>query len=59
MVNHLKEISEQLGHNGPTIIKSTSLNDYKMRVKAWVPDNCPCRLCKTYIPELGFANINE
>ena len=39
--------------------ESTSLNDFKMRVKAWVPDNCPCRLCKDYIPDLGFAVLYE
>ena len=26
-------------------------------IKAWRPTNCPCRLCKTYIENLGFVNI--
>ena len=23
------------------------------------PDNCPCRLCKHFIPDLGFATLYE
>ena len=34
-----------------------SLSEFKSNIKSWVPENCPCRLCKTYIPGLGYANI--
>ena len=33
---------------------STSLKEFKSKVKNWVPLNCPCRLCKTYIQNVGF-----
>ena len=33
---------------------SESLNVFKARVKSWRPINCPCRLCRLYIPNLGF-----
>ena len=31
-----------------------NLADFKHKIKSWVPENCPCRLCKTYIQNLGF-----
>ena len=31
-----------------------SLTLFKQKIKAWIPNKCPCRLCKTYIPQLGF-----
>ena len=31
-----------------------NLPEFKSRIKSWVPHNCPCRLCKTYIHQLGF-----
>ena len=34
---------------------STSLKEFKSKVKNWVPLNCPCRLCKTYIQNVGFT----
>ena len=33
---------------------STSLSVFKMKIKKWVPNSCPCRLCKSYVPGLGF-----
>ena len=26
-----------------------SLEIFKNRIKKWKPENCPCRLCKTYV----------
>ena len=31
-----------------------SLAAFKGKIKPWVPENCPCRLCKTYIHRIGF-----
>ena len=31
-----------------------SLTEFKAKIKIWVPENCPCRLCKTYIHQIGF-----
>ena len=30
------------------------LSSVKNKVKKWIPQNCPCRLCKTYIAQVGF-----
>jgi len=35
----------------------TSIEKFKTEVKKWVPENCPCRLCKTYISQIGFINV--
>ena len=30
------------------------LADFKAKIKTWVSENCPCKLCKTYIHQIGF-----
>ena len=27
---------------------------FKAAIRKWKPNNCPCRLCKTYIGNVGF-----
>ena len=34
--------------------KETSLDVFKKLIKNWQPKTCPCRLCKSYIQNLGF-----
>ena len=42
----------------PEKLKSCkSLSEFKSRIKFWTPDNCPCKLCKTYIPGLGYVEV--
>ena len=31
-----------------------SLEDFKAKITTWVPENCPCKLCQTYIHQVGF-----
>ena len=38
----------------PTDIKKDSLIGFKKEIKKWKPLNCPGRICKTFIPNLGF-----
>ena len=33
---------------------STSLQEFKTKIKNWLLLNCPCRLCKTYIQSVGL-----
>ena len=33
---------------------SSSLSIFKNKIRKWRPHTCPCRLCKTYVPNLGF-----
>ena len=37
----------------------SSLIEFKNAIKLWIPKNCPCRLCKNYVPGLGFTAIIE
>ena len=27
---------------------------FKREIKQWVPDNCPCTICKNYLPNIRF-----
>ena len=36
------------------IKESTSLLEFKTKIKRWKPNKCTCRLCKSYIYNLGF-----
>ena len=41
----------------PENIKSSkSVDIFKSKIKKWVPERCPCRLCKTYVNQVGFVN---
>ena len=31
-----------------------NVTEFKNKIKRWIPENCPCRICKTFIPRLGF-----
>ena len=53
---------QSMQHLGPkiwnivpqNIRESILLNEFKSLIKFWKPDNCPCRLSKNYIAQLGF-----
>ena len=38
------------------IKQSESLDTFKKNIKTWIPNDCPCRLCKTYLEGIGFIN---
>ena len=54
--------TESLAFLGPKIwdlvpdeIKtSENVDIFKNKIKKWIPDNCPCRLCRVYIQNIGF-----
>ena len=45
------EIWSQVPEN---IKNSTTVNEFKIKIKTWKTTNCKCRICKTFIPNLGF-----
>ena len=55
--------SETLSHLAPKIWelvpeeikKLKSATSFKNAIKKWEPANCPCRLCQTYIFQVGFV----
>ena len=36
------------------IKKSPNLSIFKNKIKKWKPSECPCRLCKRFVKDLGF-----
>ena len=62
---HLNSVyhgTESLSFLGPKIWEQVppelkaleSLDIFKTQIKKWIPLNCPCRLCRTYLPQIGF-----
>jgi len=48
--------SSQLWNQIPNEIKKAkSLITFKKSIKEWSCNNCPCRLCKLYIIDLGYV----
>ena len=31
-----------------------TINEFKTKIKIWKLENCPCRLCRTYVPQIMF-----
>ena len=31
-----------------------TLNEFEAKIKIWKLENCPCQLCRTYLPQIGF-----
>ena len=41
----------------PSNIKNSStLGEFKAKIKSWKPVECKCRLCKRFISNLGFIS---
>ena len=36
------------------IKKSNNFEEFKQKIKLWNPENCPCRLSKRFLPQVGF-----
>ena len=41
------------------IKQAPSLAVFKEKIKKWKPENCDCRLCKTYIKGLGYGKLKD
>ena len=53
----LRYLGPQIWNKVPENIKKcSSLSVFKMKIKEWVPNDCPCRLCKEYVHGLGYIN---
>ena len=51
----LRSLGPKIWNILPSNIKlSTNLFKFKTNIKSWIPNNCPCRLCKPYNEGLGF-----
>ena len=34
-----------------------TLSVFKAKIKSWTINNCPCRLCKIFVKDLGFVEV--
>ena len=54
----LRYLGPVIWNTVPLEIKQVnSLNNFKKSIRKWKPIDCPCRLCKTYVADVGFLNI--
>ena len=58
--NSLKHLGPKIWDIIPIEIKSVdTLERFKSLIKKWVPNPCPCRMCRPYIYRMGFVNVTE
>ena len=48
------ESASYLGQMSFEIKNINSLVSFKKEIRKWKPANCACRICKVFIPNLGF-----
>ena len=54
-INSISHLAPKIWNLIPTKIKdSKNLNTFKRLIKSWVPNPCPCNLCRDYIQNVGF-----
>ena len=37
--------------------ESTSLNEFRSKLKTWKPENFPCKLCKIYLQRIVYLQV--
>ena len=58
--NSIRYLGPLIWYSIPTALRNVeSFVEFKYLIKNWKPSNCPCRLCKGYIPEVGFVNVTQ
>ena len=56
--------TDSLAHLGPKIWsiipecikREKTLKSFIKKIREWKPVKCPCRLCKTYVREIGYID---
>ena len=55
--NTLRYLGPVIWNTVPLEIKQVNyLNNFKKSIRKWKPIDCPCKLCKTYVADVGFLN---
>ena len=58
--NSIKYLGPLIWNSISTALRNVeSFVEFKSLIKNWKPSNCPCRLCKGYIPEVCFVNVTQ
>ena len=42
----------------PVDKKNADESTFKRLIKQWKPEQCPCRLCKNFLENVGFVNVS-
>ena len=54
-LNSLAYLGPRIWELLPNNLKiSESVEAFKSKIKSWIPENYPCRICKPYIYQMGF-----
>ena len=54
-LNYLAYLGPRIWELLPNNLKRLeSVEAFKSKIKSWIPENCPCRICKPYIYQVGF-----
>ena len=51
----IRVLGPKIWESLPNDLKNKELFDsFKTTIKRWKPESCPCRLCKTYLQNIGY-----
>ena len=54
----ISNLAPKIWEQVPDEIKdSKSLNTFKLKIKSLVPNSCPCRICKIYVPNVDSISL--
>ena len=57
-IESIANIAVKIWNKIPNEIKEACfLSVFKGKIKKWVPEDCPCRLCNTYVGQVGFIQL--
>ena len=58
--NSIRYLGTLIWNSFATVLRNVeSFVEFKSLIENWKPSNCPCRLCKYYIPKAGFVNVTQ
>ena len=58
--NSVRYLGPLIWNSIPTALRKVeSFVEFKFLIKNWKPSNCAYRLCKDYIPQIGFLNLTQ
>lgn len=59
-LHSLKSFSLKIWNIIPDEVKnSLRLDDFKIRMQQWAPNNYHCKLCRSYTQHVGYVNITQ
>ena len=54
-IESIRYLGPKIWESIPANIKEVdTIERFKSGIKKWKPEPCPCRLCKTYLQQIGY-----